>query len=180
MPLKKCSMIKAGGVLLTLLYSVFVFYTLKTGLSPTRLIPVFCMVLAIQFLGHGRRLLLGAGVALLLLFSVSRDPLFLLFYPVAVNALFAWAFFSSLRGTPLIQTFAEKMGYRLDDKGRAYTRKATVAWGCFNLANGTAALITVFLPMAVWALYNGLIANILIGCMFLGEYLVRRKAVYGH
>lgn len=175
----KSPLLRIGGVALTLLYSLFVFYTLKTGLSLTRLIPVFCIVLAIQFLGHGQRLLLGAGAVLVLFFAVSRDPVFLLFYPVAVNALFAWAFFSSLRGKPLIQTFAEKMGYTLDDKGRAYTRKATVAWGCFNLANGTIALVTVFLPIAVWTLYNGLIANILIGCMFAGEYLVRRKAVYG-
>ena len=37
--------------------------------------------------------------------------------------------------------------------------------------------ITVFLSTEIWALFNGLISYILIGLMFVAEFIVRRKVL---
>jgi uncharacterized membrane protein len=117
--------------------------------------------------------LLGV-VALLLRSSVS-----LLYYPVLVNAMFLLAFTISLFQT---QTLVERLARRLDPKlspeGVRYTRKVTLAWCVFFIANGGIAWWTTTQPMAVWALYNGLIAYVAMGVMFGGEWLIRRRVIH--
>ena len=50
----------------------------------------------------------------------------------------------------------------------------------FFVFNGSIALITVFCEDAVWALYNGFIAYLLMGTLFLGEWLIRRRVKAAH
>ena len=53
-----------------------------------------------------------------------------------------------------------------------------LAWIGFFLVNGTIAVWTVVWgTIDQWALYNGLIAYLLIGAMFAGELLVRRRVM---
>ena len=62
-----------------------------------------------------------------------------------------------------------------------YMRQVTWVWCGFFIANGAAALYTtLFASMEAWALYNGLIAYILIGALLAGEYLVRRVVMRRH
>jgi uncharacterized membrane protein len=56
----------------------------------------------------------------------------------------------------------------------AYTRRVTQVWCGFFVMNGTLALLTaVWASAAIWSLYNGVLAYVLMGCLFAGEYLVR-------
>ena len=100
-------------------------------------------------------------------------------YPAAMVAV-ALAFFAlSLRRTPLVETFARRMGETLDERGVAYCRRVTVAWTVFLLVHFAVTLATVFASHEVWAIYNGFLAYVLIGAMFAGEWLVRRRVRRG-
>lgn len=117
--------------------------------------------------------LIGAGLAAALFFT--DEAVLLRLYPVLMNAAVASVFAVSLFRKPLIEIFAEKMGHELDDAARAYTRKATLAWAIFMAANTLVSLISVFLPLSVWTIYNGAISYALIGLMAAAEFLVRRR-----
>ena len=55
-----------------------------------------------------------------------------------------------------------------------YTRHVTMVWSVFFVLNGAVALYTaVATPLKTWALYNGFIAYLLIGALFLAELAVR-------
>ena len=63
----------------------------------------------------------------------------------------------------------------------AYTRKVTQVWCGFFVLNGGLALGTaLWASDATWALYNGLIAYGLMGVLFAGEWVVRRRVRAGH
>lgn len=99
-------------------------------------------------------------------------------YPAAVVALVLGAFASSLApgGTPLAETFARRAGENLDARGVAYCRRVTVAWTVFLALHLCVTAATAFAPGGVWALYNGVVAYVLMGAMFAGERIVRRRA----
>lgn len=59
----------------------------------------------------------------------------------------------------------------------AYCRKVTVVWCVFFVFNGGIAAAAVFFASdALWSLYTGGISYILIGILFGGELMVRKKA----
>ena len=116
--------------------------------------------------------LLGV-IALLLRSSAS-----LLYYPVLVNVVFLLAFAASLfQSQTLIERLARRFDPELPPQGVRYTRKVTFAWCAFFVVNGGIAWWTTTQPMAVWALYNGLIAYVAMGVMFGGEWLIRRHVM---
>ncbi len=112
------------------------------------------------------------GVLLLAVFTDQERFFFLI--PVLINlGLFA-AFASSLRGVPLIERFARMQEPDLSEPKQRHCRQMTVAWCVFFVANATVAAGLSMAPMAWWAAYNGGIAYVLIGLMFVGEYVLRR------
>lgn len=125
---------------------------------------------------------LNAVVALVVLGIVSyalasNEAQSLKFYPVVISfsllASFAW---SLLHPPTVIERIARMTEPGLAPSGVRYTRKITLVWCGFFLCNGLIALYTaLFASFATWALYNGLIAYVLIGCLFTGEYLYRRR-----
>ena len=100
-------------------------------------------------------------------------------YPVVVTGTVFLAFALSLRGTPLIERFALRMGADLGGGGREYCLKATIAWTVFLALHLAVTAATVFAPLEVWALYNGCIAYVLIGAMFIGEFAARKISGHG-
>ena len=96
-------------------------------------------------------------------------------YPVMMVAIAFGAFALSLRGTPLVERFARGMGEILDDRGRVYCRKVTKAWTLFLAVNFLVTLSSVFGPYDFWVLWNGLVSYLLMGALFLGEWLYRRR-----
>ena len=96
-------------------------------------------------------------------------------YPAVMVSVALAAFAVSLFRTPLVEVFARRMGESLDDRGVAYCRRVTVVWTVFLSAHLAVTLATVFASREVWALYNGFIAYVLMGALFLGEWLYRRR-----
>ena len=96
-------------------------------------------------------------------------------YPVMVVVCVLCAFAASLFRTPLVEVFARRMGERLDGRGVAYCRNVTRAWVAFLTVHLAVTVATVFMSYEAWALYNGCIAYVLMGLMFAGEWIVRRR-----
>ena len=96
-------------------------------------------------------------------------------YPVFVNFILFIFFFHSLFYPPsVIERIARITNPALSIDAIRYTRKTTMVWCGFFVANGMISLWTVFFASAkIWMLYNGFIAYILMGLLFSIEYLVR-------
>ena len=169
--------LKVLGIIFALLYPFFVFLMLKNGLS-LRLIALLLVVLVLSsFLRSKQKALLFIGFALIFGLLFSNDELFLRLYPVCMNLFVCISFWMSLHEKPLITVFAEKMGHKPTKQMLSYTKKATIAWTVFMAINTIISIFTLFSPLWIWTLYNGLISYILIGIMFCAEYLVRRRCM---
>jgi len=115
------------------------------------------------------------GLVALALWSNALLPLKL--YPVLVNLAFLIAFAWSL-GTSqsMVERLARLTEPDLPPAGVAYTRTVTWVWCVFFVVNGAIALATaLWASEAVWSIYNGVIAYVLMGLLFGIEYLVRLR-----
>lgn len=123
---------------------------------------------------------LGAGVAVAVLAAAAAwvdGWLPLKLYPVAMNLALLAAFAASLRrGPSAIERLARLRDPALPPAAVAYTRRVTQVWCAFFLANAAISAATaLWADDAGWALYNGLIAYVLMGALMGGEWLVRRR-----
>jgi len=116
--------------------------------------------------------------ALLIAISLlSEAELGLRAYPVLVNLAMLSVFATSLwRGMPVIERLARLQEPDLPDAGVGYTRKVTRVWCGFFVFNASVAATTaLYADLATWTLYNGLVSYVLMGLLFCGEWLVRRR-----
>ena len=171
--MKKIKLCLTAFIFLSYPFIVFVFLQKQFSL---RLLSFFLIGMAFFNFAQNKQKNIFFLVCLLscLLFCIN-NALFLKIYPVLMNAMIGLGFALSLRTTPLITVFAQKMHYNMTDEVINYTRKATVAWAIFMFFNMLCSLITVFMSDFVWTIYNGLISYLLIGLMFMGEFIVRQR-----
>ena len=118
-----------------------------------------------------------AAAGLVWLIYALHGSRFFRLYPLAVVLVVLGVFAQSLLPgrTPVAERVALRMGESPTPSLRRYCRAATRAWAIFLSLHALVTLASVFCSPRVWALYNGAIAYVLLGAMFLGEYLVRRK-----
>ncbi len=119
---------------------------------------------------------LGGTLVLLALAVWNNVMLPLKLYPVLVNVALLGVFAYSLLYPPSVaERIARVREPDLPAAAVAYTRKVTQMWCIFFAANGTIALVTaLWTSPRVWWFYNGLIAYVVMGILFGGEYCVRR------
>lgn len=108
---------------------------------------------------------------------LSGQPEWFRYYPVAVNVTLLVAFGGSLwRGPPMVERMARVAEPDLPAAATVYLRKVTFVWCCFFIMNGSMALYTArWTSVEIWAWYNGALAYGLMGALFAGEWLVRRR-----
>jgi uncharacterized membrane protein len=114
------------------------------------------------------------GILLALL--AARPALAMQAYPPLVSLCLAGAFAWSLAYPPsAIERIARLTHPRMTAEMIAYTRTVTKVWIAFFLANASIATIcAVWFTVAIWTLWTGLVSYLLIGALFLGEWIVRR------
>ncbi len=171
---------------LTLTYPLLVFLGMQH--AEPRQLALLLMVLAVaRALGQRNRIwllvsALATGLAAMAWFGNQLLPLQL--YPVLVNATLLVLFLLSLRFPPsAIERLARLREPDLPESGVRYTRRVTQVWCVFFVFNGSMALITaLWCSPEIWALYNGLIAYLLMAALFGAEWLVRQhvRAGAGH
>lgn len=122
-----------------------------------------------------------AGAAILLILAaavwLANDERVLRLWPVGMNVSLLLVFGGSLlRPPPMIERMARLIHPDLPQDGVRYTRRVTQVWCAFFVLNGAIAAYTAFATSReTWVLYNGLIAYVLVGALFCGEWLVRRR-----
>ncbi|MEO6919756.1 MAG: hypothetical protein ABI171_12210 [Collimonas sp.] len=168
----------AASVLVTLLYPLAIW--LGHGRVEPRLLALLLVLAAatrlpsLKLKRSSRWWLAGALLlAALAIWNNALLPLKL--YPVLVNLGMLAVFSYSLYAPPsIIERMARLTDPDLPVYAIAYTRRVTQVWCGFFVINGGLALFTALCcSAAVWSLYNGVVAYVLMGCLFAGEYLVR-------
>ncbi len=172
----------------TVLYPLLVYFGLP-HVPPGPLVGVAVGLGGLHVLHRHRRaggvmprwsFALIAGVLLALLALLALRPILAVqAYPLLVNlslaAIFIW---SLVQPPPAIERIARLTNPGLSPKEVAYTRTVTKLWLSFFLINATiTGVCTVWFTLAVWSLWTGLISYLLIGALFAGELLVRRRVL---
>ncbi|WP_295471634.1 hypothetical protein [uncultured Pseudomonas sp.] len=120
-----------------------------------------------------------AAVALgfCLLLALLDSPVLLRWYPVLISVFMLGLFGSSLiQGPPLVERLARLREPDMPESGVRYTRQVTWVWCGFFLFNGlTTTALTLWAPLHWWALWTGLLSYVLMGLLFAGEWMVRRR-----
>lgn len=120
-----------------------------------------------------------AGLLAIVLWSLFalRTLELMTWYPAIVSGLMLIIFASSLFTS---QSFVERIARlkepNLPPAGVIYTRRVTQVWCVFFLANILVIAVSIWQEFWLfWALYSGIISYLLMGMLFLGEWLVRRR-----
>ena len=124
----------------------------------------------------------AVGILFAGLGAITNDRRLLLLLPSATQFGFAWVFASSLRrpasgepSVPLVERFARMQKAVLTDEEVRYCRSVTVVWIVFLSASGVLGLLLAVLASpAVWAIFTGIGAYILVAALFGIEYAVRK------
>lgn len=123
----------------------------------------------------GRIGLLSAISLVALTALITGSSLGLKTYPVIANLLMLGVFAYSLKHPPsIIERMARLREPNLPPSGVAYTRKVTWVWCGFFVVNGAMAVATIFASDEVWAIYNGVVAYLLMALLFAAEFGVRK------
>ncbi len=167
--------------IMTVLYPFAVYYGIQY-LEPWKIAALLVVILALRLLlNHGdkqrSRPLILIGIAYCGFAAWHNELDALRLYPVLVNAamfiFFAWSLHSP---PPLIERLARIQHPNLPSEGVLYTKRVTQIWCGFFFVNGSIALFTALWgSFEIWSLYNGLIAYLLMGILFAGEYVVRMR-----
>jgi uncharacterized membrane protein len=172
-------------IILGLLYPLLVYLG-------NRYLPPQVLALVLVLLVLGRRTIafgvrtslwtVACGLLLAVLAFGSNNALPLKMYPVLVNGSLLVIFASSLRYPPTIaERIARFRDPDLPQVAVAYTRRVTQAWCVFFVGNALIAFWTALRwPDQIWFYYNGIIAYLLVGVMFAGEWMVRQRVLRGY
>lgn len=192
-------------VLLAIAYPLLAHWASVNGSGAIAVLALvdLCLIVLLQPLAQGRIWAL-ALLALLLagLWSLRATPypqLMLLAPPMLFTAMLAWWFGRSLRAprVPVISKIVAGME-RCDPADLApdlsrYTRRLTALWAIvlavLALANATLGLIAepdgllvrlgyppvLTVPQQVWSWFANLLNHGIVGGMFIGEYILRRR-----
>lgn len=173
-------LLNAIALLLTVLYPLAIWF--GQGLVEPRslalllLLAIACRLPALK-LQRAARWSVAAALLLVAITLWSNLLLPLKLYPVLVNAMLLATFAYSL-WTPqsMVERLARLREPDFPPAAVRYTRRVTQVWCGFFIVNGGIALATaVWASEAVWSLYTGVIAYILMALLFGGEYLVRLR-----
>lgn len=166
--------------LITLLYPLAIWYG-QGQIEPRWLAGLLLLAAATRLpalkLGGAARWSVAGAMLLVGCAIWSNLLLPLKLYPVLVNGVLLLVFAHSL-GAPqsIIERLARLREPDFPPAAVAYTRRVTQLWCGFFLVNGGIALGTaLWASEAVWSLYTGVIAYVLMGLLFGAEYLARRR-----
>lgn len=174
--------LKAVLAMLFICYPLAIYFGLaRFGVGPVALLLAVLALLRLALTRnqHGLWPLAALALFLGLLSALTRNKIWLLYYPVVMNAtalaVFAWSLHSP---PPIIERLARLRHPDLPPSGVRWTRRVTQVWCGFFMVNGSIALYSAtFCSMQTWTLYNGLIAYGLMGLLLGGEFLLRQRVM---
>ncbi|KRG71150.1 hypothetical protein [Pseudoxanthomonas dokdonensis] len=171
-------------IALSLAYPLVVYLALGR-FEPRWLAVLLCVLAVLRALSTRQPVWLVAAAGALLLAGLAtlfNDALPLKLYPALVNAVMLAVFAASLVFPPTaVERIARLTEPDLPAHAVAYTRRVTWVWCGFFVINGALALATAFWATdRVWAVYNGLVAYLMMAIVFAVEWLVRQRVKAAH
>ena len=111
-----------------------------------------------------------------------NQPAAMYWYPVGMSGLMLLLFGGSLfTRQSLIERLARLREPDLPAAAVAYTRRVTQVWCAFFVFNGgVAAALVLAQAWQAWAWYTGVLAYVLMGVLFVLEWLCRRRLRHVH
>ena len=169
------------------LYPILVFLGLNY-FSPKFIVTILCFLVVGRYIVNSRvaqikgkqGLIMLMATLLIAVFTFISNSIYgIKFYPVVISTVLLVFFgYSLLRPPSVIEQIARLQRPDLPPEGIVYTRKVTKIWALFFFLNGLVALYSCFFfTMQQWALYNGLISYIAMGCLFTAEFAYRKFIV---
>lgn len=174
------SVLRMLAVLALFAYPFIIYFGLQ-AFEPRQIVLMLVLLAVCRLMGGQARdevfvYWLGALGLAAVCTVVLNSSLGLLFYPVLMNVAMLVFFAGSLfRPATVIELIARRQEGELSNEAIAYTRKVTVAWCMFFLLNALISSATVFMNKEVWLLYNGFVSYVLMGTLFVVEYLIRKR-----
>lgn len=127
--------------------------------------------------GFERRLSIAAAVFFIVC-MIFRGGFLAYLYPVLVSLAFLVFFAFSLKNEAVITKIARLKEPDLDEKGMIYTRNLTKIWCAFFVFNATLSLALALIDDKLyWSVYSGAVSYVLMGALFFGEILFRKRFV---
>ena len=165
------------AVIVFLGYPYLVYQGISLGLG--WLVPV-AMAMVFLYRAYGSenavvRYRSFALAALLLLGSVYMHSLMVKLIPVGINLAMLYFFGKTLvRGPPLVEHFA-RLDFPDFKPGIAeYCRHVTIVWVMFFAINAVvSSALALWAPNEIWAFYNSVIFFLMMGLLFVAEYIFR-------
>ena len=120
---------------------------------------------------------LAAAAAGLAALAVANPPWAAMAYPVLMSLAACAAFSVTLIWPPsLVERLARRHEPQFGPRAQRYTRRVTMVWAVFLAGNAAISAATGrWGTLAQWTLWNGLLAYLLMGALFAGEWLLRRR-----
>lgn len=125
------------------------------------------------------RVLWLPAIAIALVTSItaaSNDPIALLIAPTILSFGLLAVFARSLtKSECIVERFARVQNPALSEAQVRYCRRVTVVWCGFFLANGSVALwLAIARSVQEWVVYTGFVAYVLMGLLFVSEFIYRQ------
>lgn len=119
--------------------------------------------------------LIGMGVSLI--GAISNQELIIRLYPFIMSfCLFCFFSYSVLYPPTIVEKFARLTTQDLSERFIEYINKVTIVWCIFFTVNGAIALWTaLFASIKLWTFYNGFLSYILMGVIFITEFIIRQR-----
>lgn len=140
-------------------------------------VGLFQLVLAVLKGQKGFKAFVAPGCIFVLagLSAAYQSPLFFKNYPFLVNlGLFVLFYGSLFQERSFIERVARLREPDLPAQGVRYTWWVTLVWAVYFFVNSFITLFTIYISSTrFWALYNGLIAYMLMGSLFAVELAIR-------
>ena len=109
---------------------------------------------------------------------IFRSGFLAYLYPVLVSLAFFAFFAFSLKNEAVITKIARLKEPDLDEKGVIYTRNLTKIWCAFFVFNAALSLALALIEDKLyWGVYSGAVSYALMGALFFGEILFRKRFI---
>jgi uncharacterized membrane protein len=170
------------GIIAVMLAYPFLVYGGLSVLAPRSLAIALGGILlarAVVAMWSGRRSPLLTPIALIglvtTLAAIFDDGRIFLFVPVLINAAllvsFAW---SHISGASIVESLARRQRGHLTPEDVRYCRRVTEVWCLFFVINGGVTLwLALRAPLETWTFYTGVVSQLLVGALFVGEVAYR-------
>lgn len=170
-------------------YPLLVHISILLNQTALQALAIVCFAAGLLFrpLSNFRPLAwLGLGLAILIavLLDYFRATLILLYLPPILFPLMMLIVFGRtlLPGQePLVTTIGEQARGPLCDGMRRYTRHVTTLWCLVFLFLTASAIVLPWLDdKSLWSWFSNVVSYILVGLLFVGEFLLRKKLFPHH